>query len=98
MSGGKTLLLSQCSFFHKQLMYVSRLILNLSYYRLFKQYILLVLVDQIYSALFRCIAAMGRTSIVAGTFGAFALLIHFALGGFVLSRGKNYKLNFLNLS
>ncbi|KAK1370267.1 hypothetical protein POM88_036359 [Heracleum sosnowskyi] len=56
--------------------------------RLFKQYILLLLVDQIYSALFRCIAAMGRSTIVASTFGAFALLIHFALGGFVLSRAN----------
>lgn len=39
------------------------------------------------SGLFRFIAALGRNMIVASTFGSFALLILFALGGFVLSRG-----------
>lgn len=39
------------------------------------------------SALFRLMAALGRNMIVANTFGAFALLLLFALGGFVLSRG-----------
>ncbi|CAN0919779.1 ABC transporter G family member 40 [Linum grandiflorum] len=38
------------------------------------------------SAMFRFIAASGRTMIVANTFGSFALLALFALGGFVLSR------------
>ncbi|KAK1363012.1 hypothetical protein POM88_038573 [Heracleum sosnowskyi] len=38
------------------------------------------------SALFRGIAAVSRSLIVASTFGSFALLILFALGGFVLSR------------
>uniref|UniRef100_A0A2N9HR76 ABC transporter domain-containing protein n=1 Tax=Fagus sylvatica TaxID=28930 RepID=A0A2N9HR76_FAGSY len=54
--------------------------------RLFKQYLLLVLVSQMASALFRFIAAMGRNMIVANTFGSFALLLLFALGGFILSR------------
>ncbi|XP_017215242.1 pleiotropic drug resistance protein 1-like [Daucus carota subsp. sativus] len=54
--------------------------------RLFKQYLLLVLINQMASALFRTIAAAGRSLIVASTFGSFALLILFALGGFVLSR------------
>ncbi|OAY52727.1 pleiotropic drug resistance protein 1 [Manihot esculenta] len=54
--------------------------------RLFKQYILLFLVNQMASALFRFIAAVGRNMIVANTFGSFALLILFALGGVVLSR------------
>ncbi|KAA8541855.1 hypothetical protein F0562_023007 [Nyssa sinensis] len=54
--------------------------------RLFKQYLLLLLINQMASALFRFIAAMGRNMIVANTFGSFALLVLFALGGFILSR------------
>ncbi|KAF2301529.1 hypothetical protein GH714_025541 [Hevea brasiliensis] len=54
--------------------------------RLFRQYLLLVLVGQMASALFRFIAAAGRNMIVANTFGSFALLTLFALGGFILSR------------
>ena len=57
------------------------------WFRLFRQYLVLVLVNQMASGLFRFIAAMGRNMIVANTFGSFALLILFALGGFVLSRG-----------
>jgi ABC-type multidrug transport system permease subunit len=55
--------------------------------RLFKQYLLLLLINQMASALFRFIAAAGRNMIVANTFGSFALLALFALGGFILSRG-----------
>ncbi|AAF71978.1 Putative ABC transporter [Arabidopsis thaliana] len=54
--------------------------------RLFKQYILLVLMNQMASALFKMVAALGRNMIVANTFGAFAMLVFFALGGVVLSR------------
>ncbi|KAJ8445587.1 hypothetical protein Cgig2_012475 [Carnegiea gigantea] len=54
--------------------------------RLFKQYLVLVLVNQMASGLFRATGALGRTMIVANTFGSFALLTLFALGGFVLSR------------
>ncbi|XP_021906480.1 pleiotropic drug resistance protein 1-like isoform X2 [Carica papaya] len=53
--------------------------------RLFKQFFLLFLVNQMASALFRSIAATGRTLVVANTFGSLALLILFALGGVVLS-------------
>ena len=38
-------------------------------------------------ALFRFIAATGRNMVVANTFGTVALLVLFALGGFLLSRG-----------
>lgn len=55
--------------------------------RLFKHYLILVLVNQMAGALFRAIGALGRNMIVANTFGSFALLTLFALGGFVLSRG-----------
>ncbi|GMH15940.1 hypothetical protein Nepgr_017781 [Nepenthes gracilis] len=54
--------------------------------RLFKQLLLLALVNQTASGLFRFIGAAGRSMIIANTFGSFALLSLFALGGFVLSR------------
>jgi len=54
---------------------------------LFRQYLLLVLVQQMASALFRTIGAVGRNIIVANTLGTFFLLILFALSGVVLSRG-----------
>ncbi|GAB4850133.1 transcription factor [Ancistrocladus abbreviatus] len=54
--------------------------------RLFKQLLLLTLANQVASSLFRFIGASGRNMIVANTFGSFALLLLFALGGFVLAR------------
>ncbi|XP_057454232.1 pleiotropic drug resistance protein 1-like [Lotus japonicus] len=58
--------------------------------RLLKQYLLLLLVNQMASGLFRAIAALSRNLIVANTFGSIALLTLFTLGGFILSR-KNIK-------
>lgn len=54
--------------------------------RLFRQYLLLVCVHQMATSLFRFIASLGRTMIVANTFGSFALVIILLLGGFLLSR------------
>ncbi|CAH9131530.1 unnamed protein product [Cuscuta epithymum] len=54
--------------------------------RLFKQFLILIMVNQMASSFFRLIAAMGRTMGVANTFGSFALLLLFTFGGFVLSR------------
>ncbi|KAK7294130.1 hypothetical protein RJT34_17013 [Clitoria ternatea] len=54
--------------------------------RLLKQYLLLFLINQMASGLFRAIAALSRNMVVANTFGSFALLVLFTLGGFVLSR------------
>ncbi|KAJ1392153.1 P-loop containing nucleoside triphosphate hydrolase [Sesbania bispinosa] len=54
--------------------------------RLLKQYLLLLLINQMASGLFRAIAALGRNMIVANTFGSFALLTLFTLGGFILSK------------
>nr|GMD44317.1 pleiotropic drug resistance protein 1-like [Ipomoea batatas] len=54
--------------------------------RFFKQLFLLICVNQMASALFRFIAALGRNIIVANTFGSFALLTVLVMGGFVLSR------------
>ncbi|WOH07120.1 hypothetical protein DCAR_0626549 [Daucus carota subsp. sativus] len=66
--------------------------------RLFKRYMLLVLINQMASALFRCIVALGRSLISIGQevdclkdVCSFALLILFALCGSVLSRDKDYK-------
>ncbi|KAG2729218.1 hypothetical protein I3760_01G239000 [Carya illinoinensis] len=53
---------------------------------LFKQYLLLVALTQMASALFRLIAAICRNMIIANTFGFYVLILPFALGGFVLSR------------
>ncbi|XP_058112161.1 ABC transporter G family member 39-like isoform X2 [Magnolia sinica] len=54
--------------------------------RMFKQYLLLILISQMASGLFRLIAALGRNMIVASTFGSFALLAVLTLGGFIVSR------------
>ncbi|OIT36141.1 PREDICTED: pleiotropic drug resistance protein 1-like isoform X1 [Nicotiana attenuata] len=59
--------------------------------RLLKHFLLLILVNQMASGLFRFIGAVGRTMGVANTFGTFALLLQFASGGFVLSRGDMKK-------
>ncbi|KAK7335964.1 hypothetical protein VNO80_28128 [Phaseolus coccineus] len=54
--------------------------------RFFKQYLLLLLLGQMASALFRTIAATGRNMIIANTFGSFAIVTLLTLGGFILSR------------
>ncbi|MED6174626.1 transcription factor [Stylosanthes scabra] len=54
--------------------------------RFFKQYLVLLLANQMGSGLFRALAAMGRNMVVANTFGSFALLVVLVLGGFILSR------------
>nr|XP_011466722.1 PREDICTED: pleiotropic drug resistance protein 1 [Fragaria vesca subsp. vesca] len=54
--------------------------------RLFKQYLLFLLVNQMASALFRAIAALCREMVVAYSLGSFANLIFFTLCGFILAR------------
>ncbi|KAG6497045.1 hypothetical protein ZIOFF_044931 [Zingiber officinale] len=54
--------------------------------RFFRQFLALFLVHQVSLSLFRFIAAAGRTMVMANTFGTFALLIVFVLGGFVVSK------------
>ena len=83
--------ISSYNFFFKCSCIFLRSIIKLSYCRLFKQYMLLVLINQMVSALLWCIVALGRSLIVLSKFGSFALLILFALGGSVLSRGKDCK-------
>ncbi|MQM16082.1 hypothetical protein Taro_049036, partial [Colocasia esculenta] len=54
--------------------------------RMFRQYMILVLLSQMAFGLFRFLAALGRTMVIASTFGSFAQLVLLVLGGFVLSR------------
>ncbi|MQM20638.1 hypothetical protein Taro_053662 [Colocasia esculenta] len=54
--------------------------------RLFKQYLLLLLTNQMANGMLRLMAALGRNMIVANTFGSFSILAIMVLGGFVLSR------------
>ncbi|XP_021800492.1 ABC transporter G family member 39-like isoform X5 [Prunus avium] len=54
--------------------------------RFFKQFILLLCISQSANGLFRLLAAVGRSPVVANTFGSAALLVLFVLGGFILSR------------
>ncbi|OWM78228.1 hypothetical protein CDL15_Pgr015047 [Punica granatum] len=54
--------------------------------RFFRHYVVLVLINQKASALFRLIAAVGRNMIIANTFGSFSILTLFAFSGVVLSR------------
>uniref|UniRef100_A0A0D6QSH6 ABC transporter domain-containing protein n=1 Tax=Araucaria cunninghamii TaxID=56994 RepID=A0A0D6QSH6_ARACU len=55
-------------------------------HRFFRQFLLLLCIGQAALGLFRTIAAIGRNRIVANTFGSFALLVVFVLGGFIISR------------
>ncbi|XP_050384707.1 pleiotropic drug resistance protein 1-like isoform X3 [Argentina anserina] len=60
--------------------------------RFLKQYLILLLVNQMASGLFRTVAALCRDMIIANTLGAFANVMLFTLSGFVLSRDKINKL------
>ncbi|KAL3354437.1 hypothetical protein AABB24_018872 [Solanum stoloniferum] len=54
--------------------------------RFFKQLLAFVGVHQMALSLFRFIAAVGRTQVVANTLGTFTLLLVFILGGFIVSK------------
>ncbi|XP_050210478.1 pleiotropic drug resistance protein 2-like [Mercurialis annua] len=54
--------------------------------RFFKQFLAFFTVHQMALSLFRFIAAVGRTEVVASTLGTFTLLVVFVLGGFIVSR------------
>ncbi|KAJ9538142.1 hypothetical protein OSB04_030875 [Centaurea solstitialis] len=55
-------------------------------YIIFKHYLILLLVNQMSSGLFRFIDALGRNMIVAITLGSLHFLMVFALGGFILAQ------------
>ncbi|KAF3447187.1 hypothetical protein FNV43_RR12367 [Rhamnella rubrinervis] len=54
--------------------------------RFFKQYLILLCLNQMSSGLLRLMGALGRNVIVANTCGSFALLVVFVLGGFIISK------------
>ncbi|KAF3447188.1 hypothetical protein FNV43_RR12368 [Rhamnella rubrinervis] len=54
--------------------------------RFFKQYLILLCLNQTASGIFRLMAALGRNMIVANTYGSFALLLFMVLGGFIISK------------
>lgn len=54
--------------------------------RFFRQFLLVFSVHQMATGLFRLIASVGRTMVIANTFGAFAMVIVMCLGGYVFSR------------
>ncbi|XP_066306469.1 ABC transporter G family member 36-like [Miscanthus floridulus] len=56
--------------------------------RFFKQYLLLLAVNQMAAALFRFIGGASRNMIVANVFASFMLLVVMVLGGFILVRDK----------
>lgn len=54
--------------------------------RFFKQLLAFFGIHQMALSLFRFIAALGRTQVVANTLGTFTLLIVFVLGGFIVAK------------
>lgn len=54
--------------------------------RFFKQFLAFFGVNQMALSLFRFIAAVGRTQVVANTLGTFTLLLVFILGGFIVAK------------
>nr|CAB3473545.1 unnamed protein product [Digitaria exilis] len=56
--------------------------------RFFKQYLLLLAINQMAAGLFRFIGGAARNMIVANVFASFMLLVVMVLGGFILVRDK----------
>lgn len=54
--------------------------------RFFKQFLAFFGIHQMALSLFRFIAALGRTQVVANTLGTFTLLLVFVLGGFIVAK------------
>jgi len=88
MSGGKETCLELVNVASSTNLHGSYDLSSLFWCRLFKQYLILLFISQMASALFRAIAALGRNMIVANTFGSFAVLTLLTLGGFILSKSK----------
>ncbi|KAK4596640.1 hypothetical protein RGQ29_014599 [Quercus rubra] len=56
------------------------------YFRFFRQFLAFFCIHQMALSLFRFIAAVGRTQVVANTLGTFTLLLVFVLGGFIVAK------------
>ena len=57
--------------------------------RFFKNFLLVFLIQQMAAGLFRLIAGICRTMIIANTGGALSLLLVFLLGGFMVPKGEH---------
>lgn len=53
-----------------------------------KQFLAFLGVHQMALSLFRFIAGVGRSQVVANTLGTFTLLLVFVLGGFIVAKRK----------
>jgi hypothetical protein len=73
------------------LAYVSFIDTNLPiyYFRFFRQFLAFFGIHQMALSLFRFIAAVGRTQVVANTLGTFTLLMVFVLGGFIVAKSNS---------
>lgn len=58
--------------------------------RFFKQFLILLCVNQLSSGMLRFMAALGRNVIVANTFGSLAFLVIVVLGGYVITKGETF--------
>jgi len=56
-------------------------------FRFFKQLLAYVGIHQMALSLFRFIASIGRTMVIANMLGSLALLLVFVLGGFIVAKG-----------
>ncbi|XP_047951852.1 ABC transporter G family member 32 [Salvia hispanica] len=56
--------------------------------RFLRQFLLYFFLHQMSLSLFRLMGSLGRSMIVANTFGSFAMLIVMALGGYIISRDR----------
>ena len=63
-------------------------LLLLNVFRFFRFMLTLFAVHQMALGLFRGMAAIARDMIIANTFGTFALLVIFLLGGFIIPKGR----------
>ncbi|KAF7147146.1 hypothetical protein RHSIM_Rhsim03G0245700 [Rhododendron simsii] len=63
--------------------------------RFLRQFLLYFFLHQMSLALFRVMGSLGRTMIVANTFGSFAMMVVMGLGGYIISRGKWMAVMFL---
>ncbi|KAF5780020.1 putative ABC-2 type transporter [Helianthus annuus] len=58
-----------------------------THFSFFRQLLAYLGIHQMALGLFRFIAALGRTQVVANTLGTFTLLLVFVLGGFIIAKG-----------
>lgn len=69
------------------------IIFYLTLFRFFRQFLAFFALHQMALSLFRFIAALGRTQVVANTLGTFTLLMVFVLGGFIIAKGQYMSLH-----